>query len=80
MVFTEMIFHLAFHHTEKIATALALEILDLDVHRRVWSLTIEGIKGAAGEEDNNTRKACVDLARDHLGIAHASVKYFSACH
>ena len=67
-------------HIKKVATALALRTLDLDVHRRKWSLTIQGIKGAAGEEDNDTRKACVDLARDHLGIADASKKDFSACH
>ena len=67
-------------HIEKVATALALQTLDLDVHRRKWSLTIQGIKGAAGEEDNDTRKACVDLTRDHLGIVDASEKDFSACH
>ena len=67
-------------HAEKVATALALQTLDLDVHRRKWSLTIQGIKGDAGEEDAVTRKACVDLARNHLGIADANEKGFSACH
>ena len=67
-------------HVEKVATALALQTLDLDVHRRKWSLTIQGVKGDAEEEDAVTRRACVDLARNHLGIADASEKDFGACH
>ena len=67
-------------HVKKVATTLALQTLDLDVHRRKRSLTIQGIKGDAGEEDAVTRKACLDLVRNHLGIADATEKDFSACH
>ena len=67
-------------HVEKVATALALQTLDIDVHRRKWSLTIQGITGAAGEEDEDTRDVCVALAKDKLGIADASVADFAACH
>ena len=67
-------------HVEKVATALALQTLDIDVHRRKWSLTIQGLKGAAGEEDEDTRDACVKLAKDKLGIADASASDYAACH
>ena len=67
-------------HLEKVATALALQTLDLDVHRRKWSLTIQGVKGDAEEEDAVTRRACVDLARNHLRIADTSEKDFGAWH
>ena len=67
-------------HVERVATALALQTLDIDVHRRKWSITIQGLKGATGEEDEDTRAACVKLAKDKLGIADASLVDFAACH
>ena len=67
-------------HVERIATQLALQTLNLDVHSRKWSLTIHGLKGKANEDEDTTRKACVKLAKDHLSIADASVYDFAACH
>ena len=32
-------------HIESITTGLAMQTLDLDVHRRKWGLTIQGLKG-----------------------------------
>ena len=55
-------------HVEKVATALAMQTMDIDVHRRKWSLTIHGLKGPAQEDDTDTRKACVKLAREQLDI------------
>ena len=55
-------------HIQEVTTGLALQTMDLDVHRRKWSLTIHGLKGEAGEEEEITRDACVKLAKDHLGI------------
>ena len=46
-----------YSHVERIAEALAMQTLDLDLHRRKWSLTINGIKGASGEDDVDTRNA-----------------------
>ena len=66
-------------HVEKVATALAMQTMDIDVHRRKWSLTIHGLKGPAQEDDTDTRKACVKLAREQLGI-DASLSDFAACH
>lgn len=67
-------------HISAIATALAMRQLDLDVHQRKWSLVIDGIDGVAKETEANTRKACLDMAKDKLGIAKASETRISACH
>ena len=37
--------------------------MDLDVHRRKWSLSIHGLKGEASEDEEVTRDACVKLAK-----------------
>ena len=34
-------------HVERVTSALALQTLDIDVHRRKWALTVQGLKGAA---------------------------------
>ena len=65
---------------EKVATALALQTLDIDVHHRKWSLAIHGVKGKAGETEGDTRSSCVALARQHLSVANATEADFSACH
>ena len=69
-----------YNHVERISEALAVQTLDLDMHRRKWSLTINSIKGASGEDDVDTRNACVQLARDHLGIPDADPNNLAACH
>ena len=48
-------------HIESIATGLAMQTLDLDVHRRKWGLTIQGLKGPSEEKESDTREACVRL-------------------
>lgn len=67
-------------HTENIAAALTLRQLDLEVHRRKWNLTVHGLPGVAGEDEETTRKACVNLAKTHLRIEEAKVSDFAACH
>ena len=67
-------------HVERVSTALAMQTLDIDVHRRKWALTLQGLKGAAKEDEVDTRAACVKLARDTLEIENASVWDFAACH
>ena len=56
------------NHVERIADALAMQTLDLDMHRRKWSLTISGLKCASGEGDVDTRDASVQdpSRRSHL--------------
>ena len=67
-------------HIQEVTTGLALQTMDLDVHRRKWSLTIHGLKGEAGEEEEITSDACVKLAKDHLGIPDPATTDFAACH
>ena len=43
-------------HVEQVASALALQTLDIDVHRRKLSLTVQGLKGDADEDDADTRR------------------------
>lgn len=64
----------------EISAALTLHMVDLDNHSRKWSLVINGIKGVASENAADTRKACLDLARNHLGIGDADQTPIAACH
>ena len=59
---------------------MALQTLDIDVHRQKWALTVQGLKGAANEDEADTRAACVQLAKDNPEIDHALVCEFFACH
>lgn len=67
-------------HMETISNALTLRILDMDMHRRKWSLTMHGLKGPANETEDQTRSKCVDLAKTQLRINDAHDGDFSACH
>ena len=67
-------------HIQKVADALVFQTLDLDVHRRKWNLTLQGLPGEAGENENVTRRSCIKLAREKLGITEAKEEDFSACH
>ena len=67
-------------HIASIATALTKRVLDLDVHRRKWSLNIQGVSGIAGEEESATRAKVVDFAINKLRIRDAAASDFGACH
>ena len=67
-------------HISSIATALAMRQLDLDVHQRKWALVISGVDGAAREKEDDTRAACLALARNALKVADAMNTGISACH
>ena len=67
-------------HNAEVATAQAMYMLDLDVHRRKWSLLIHGIKGQAGEDEGQTRRTVQEFAKNHLKVAGADSARFSACH
>ena len=66
-------------HVEQVASALALQTLDIDVHRRKWSLTMQGLKGVADEDDADDCRACVQLGQQHLDIEDATETDFAAC-
>ena len=65
---------------EQAAVGLALQTLDLDVHRRKWALTIQGLKGEEKEDEKVTRSLCLDLAKQHLGVSDAAGPDLAACH
>ena len=67
-------------HMASIGTALTKRMLDLDVHRRKWSLTIQGVAGAAGEDERITRSKVVDFAINKLRIRNAATTDYAACH
>ena len=63
-----------------IATALCFRQIDMDQHSRKWSLIVQGVKGAAHEPQETTRKACLTMARDSLKIQDAEKTPLAACH
>ena len=67
-------------HFNKVVTALALQNVDLNMHRRKFSLILKGIDGAAGEDGDTTRAAVITMAKDKLGIADAEERDLAACH
>ena len=67
-------------HFENVTSALVMQQLDQDVHRHKCSLTIQGLPGDAKEDEGDTRRACVEFAKKHLGVGDASEQDFAACH
>ena len=67
-------------HIQDVATGLALQTLDLDVHRRKWSLTVQGLKGEENEDEDKTRDICVKLSKECLDVKDSSPMDFAACH
>ena len=60
-----------------ITTALVMRQLELEVHRRKWTLII---KDPASEREDDTRAACISLANDILKVPNAGNTRISACH
>ena len=67
-------------YVEKMVNASVIQTLDLDAHRRKWSISIHGLPGPAGEDEATTRKACVALAQQHLRVPDAAEADIAACH
>ena len=67
-------------HMQDVATGLALQTLDLDVQRRKWSLTVQGLKGEENEDEEKTRDICAKLSKECLHVKDASTTDFAACH
>ena len=67
-------------HLEQLASALVLRTLDMEVHSRKWNLIIQGVKGPANENESDTRKAAIDLAKSHLRVVNAADSQIAACH
>ena len=67
-------------HIERITEAAIFQSLDLDVHRRKWNITLQGLPGLTGESEDITRESCVKFAKENLQLADAKNADFSACH
>lgn len=59
---------------------LALQTLELDMHRRKWNLCIHGVKGVAREPAATTRALCIELAKQYLQVPDAAAIDFAAAH
>lgn len=67
-------------HVSKIAASLAWQTLDIDLHRRKWSLILQGISNLPNESEEDTRKAALDFAKEKLKVANTDATHLSACH
>ena len=66
-------------HLNKVVTAISLQNVDLNMHRRKFQLIIHGIKGPAKEDSGSTRKSLLDMATKRLGV-DATANDLAACH
>ena len=55
-------------------------MLDLDTHRRKWTLIINGLDGKQGESEHETRAIVRRFATEKLKLAGADSHPFGACH
>ena len=67
-------------HIESISSALAMRHLELEVHRRKWTLIIHGLEGSANKTEDDTRAACLAMAKNSLRVPNADQTRVSACH
>ena len=65
---------------ESISSALAMRHLELEEHRRKWVVIIHGFEGSANEAEDDTRAACLAMAKNSLRVSNADQTRVSACH
>ena len=63
-----------------ITTKMCMNILDLDTHRRKWSLIVNGLQSNPGETEMETRAKVRTFAVDKLNVEGADSHSFGACH
>ena len=56
-----------------------MKVIDNAMHERKWFLTIQGLKGPAGERETVTRQKCIDFAKTHLLVTDTKVTHVTAC-
>ena len=56
------------------------KILNIDTHRRKWTLIINGLKGKSGESEMETRAKVRTFAKERLKVTGADSHSFRACH
>ena len=65
---------------DNITTQICLKTLDLDTHRRKWSIIMNGLEGHAGELESETSTKVRKFATDKLKVRGAESHMFGACH
>ena len=63
-----------------LSTQICMNMLDIDTHRRKWSLTINGLTGMLNETENFTRSSVIDFAKNELKVPEPEKHKFAACH
>lgn len=63
-----------------ITSNLCINHLDLDTHRRKWTLIVNGLSGQANEPELETRKAVRKFGLEKLKVPNADTQPFAACH
>ena len=66
-------------HLNCAVTALALNNLDINMHRRKFTLVVQGIKGKSKESADETRSTLISSIKSSMGI-DISPSDFAACH
>ena len=64
----------------ELTTKICMNMLDIDMHRRKWSLTLNGLEGEPGENEVRTRATVKSFAKDKLKVPGADSHLISACH
>ena len=63
-----------------LTTKVCMNLLDMDTHRRKWSLILNGLKGEAKEHDSLTREKVKTFGKEGLKVTDADSHNFAACH
>ena len=58
-------------HVENVTTTLTLRTIDMEIHRRKWSLIVQGVQEPPNEDEPATRKCTVDFPTNCLHIENA---------
>ena len=73
------------NHMNFVVTHLALQNIDLNMHRRKSNLIIQGVDGEEGESSDDTRKAIITMAKTKLKLKDSkdnplNADQLAACH
>ena len=63
-----------------LSTKICMNLLNIDVHRRKWSLIINGLKSKQGETEPETHAIVRRFASEKLKMKGVDSHLFSACH
>ena len=67
-------------HIASVAEQLAHHTLKIDAHRRKWNVVVHGLEGPSKESEAETRKTCLEFAKNVLKVEDAEKTRMSACH